>query len=63
VHECLRGVVLRVGTFKADGNPVGWAFDCAGVVPALDIEEDGTVRLAGWTAAELRELWLWLQRN
>ena len=63
MRERLRGVVLRVGTFKADGNPVGWAFDCVGVVPALDVEDDGTIRLAGWSAAELRELWLWLQRN
>lgn len=50
-----RGVIQRTGRV-VDGVPVGWSFDCCGVIAAIEIRPGDEVLYAGWTVDELREI-------
>lgn len=50
--------IIKVGGFISTcfgPMPVGWHFDCAGVVAGYDIGDDA-LRLGGWTIEELQEI-------
>lgn len=48
----LKAVITKVGTIE-NGKPMGFVFDCCGVVPGIEIKSDGQVLYGGHAVDEL----------
>jgi hypothetical protein len=51
-----KGDITVIGGVSDDGELLNWNFDCKGNIPVTSIELDGSVRYAGWTVEELRQI-------
>jgi hypothetical protein len=47
--------IVKVGIIDEEGTPQHWEFDCYGVVPLMELGNEGTF-LAGYTIEELRAI-------
>jgi len=58
-REPVKALIKQVGTIDLiTGEPKGWHFDCRnGAAQSMTTDHDGTVRFAGWTLAELYDIY------
>ena len=49
-------MILKVGTFAADGSPVGWHFDGCGEGVGVQLGPHGGTLVGGYTFQELRAI-------
>lgn len=54
-HEASHKAIIKKVGAMVDGKPTGFAFDCLGTVPAIEIKADGQVLYGGYTVGELEE--------